>query len=399
MMKSFQILFISLLVVFSFQFFEARFLSKFFVLYLPFLYVSFAIAISIPFFFTQRQGFVLPVQLIVLSMLVSIFIAHMSWGQGYQNSIFGTVPMMLWIFFFYLLQKEIPGHIIEKIILIYGVIYCILFFYQLIHSQTVLFGRADEFNEERGTIRISIAGQGALFLASFIALNKLTSQKKGRLAWILLTLSGLVIPIIQATRQFIIAVFLIFLYHFIKDLSFFRKMITIAFLIGLLFLYILKSNNPIVKGLLEIQQETSQEGKENIRVLSGTYFLTELSPNNINKFVGNGVPFGDNSFYNKFIESLKLRGYYMSDIGIISVYAMFGIIGVLGYILIWIRSFTIPLNKDYYYLKYYLWFLLITSLTSDTAYSKDFLICTVFVLYLYQSQYIDQMNLNSISIE
>lgn len=396
-MKQTQILLVSLLVIFSFHFYEANFLSKFFLFYLPFFYVSFAIALSVPYFFTQRQGFVLPVQLIVLSMLVSIFFAYLSWGQGFTNSILGTLPMMLWVFFFYLLKKKIPVHALENIILVYGIIYCILFFYQLVHSQTVIFG-GGEFREERGTVRISVAGQGGLFLASFMALNKFTSQKQNKLAWISLSLAGLVIPVIQATRQFIFGVLIIFIYHFIKDLSIVRKMIVITFCIGLLAFYIRISNNAIVKGLIEVQEQTSQEGKNNLRVLTGTYFLTGLSPNNINKFFGNGVPSGEDSSYNRFVDSLNLYGFYMSDVGIIAVYAMFGIIGVLGFILIWIKSFSLPLPKDYYYLKYYLWFLLITSFTSDTIYSYNFLICTVFVIYLYQIQYLDHLQLSGNSV-
>jgi len=383
-------LLVSLLVVCSFHFFEANFLSKAFVYYLPFFFVAFAIVLSMPYFFTQRQGFVLPVQLIVLSMLISIFFAHLSWGQDFTNCILGTLPMMLWVFFFYLLQKKIPELAIEKIIVAYGIIYCGLFFYQLTHSQTVIFG-GNEFSEERGTIRIPIAGQGGLFLASFMALNKFTSQKHNRLAWIALSLAGLVIPIIQATRQFILGVLVIFIYHFIKDISILRKVIVIAFCIGLIFFYIKISNNAIVKGLIETQQQDSQMGKDNARLLSGTYFLTQLSPTNINKVFGNGVPSGEDSSYSRFVDSLNQYGLYMSDVGIIAVYAMFGIIGVLGFILIWIKSFTLPLSKDHYYLKYYLWFLLITCLTSDTLYSSSFVICTVFVIYLYQIQYLDHL--------
>ena len=398
LIKPFQILLVSLLVVCSFHFFEAKFLGKAFVYYLPFFYVSFAIAISIPFFITQREGFVLPVQLIVLAMVISMVFAHLSWGQGFTNCLLGTIPMMLWVFFFYLLQKRIPVQTIEKIIVAYGIIYIGLFFYQLLHSQTVVFGSGEEFTEERGTVRVYIAGQGGLFLASFMALNKLTSQKKYRLFWIALSFAGLAIPIIQATRQFILGVLIIFVYHFIKDVSIFKKVVVMVLFSGLLVYYITVSNNVIIRGLVETQEQTAQEGRDNLRVLSGAYFLTELSPTNINKVFGNGVPSGEDSSYSRFVDSLNQYGLYMSDVGIIAVYAMFGIIGVLGYILIWIKSFSLPLPKNYYYLKYYLWFLLVTSLTSDTIYSYNFLICTVLVIYLYQIQYLDQLELTRYSI-
>lgn len=41
--------------------------------------------------------------------------------------------------------------------------------------------------------------------------------------------------------------------------------------------------------------------------------------------------------------------------------------------------------KGYYYVKYYLWFVLITCLTSASPFSTDSIICSVFSLYIYQT--------------
>ncbi|WP_273566615.1 glycosyltransferase family 2 protein [Maribacter halichondriae] len=76
--------------------------------------------------------------------------------------------------------------------------------------------------------------------------------------------------------------------------------------------------------------------------------------------------------------------YFLSDVGLITVYAQFGILAILAFALIWIMSFIISVPKDYYYLKYYFWFLLMTSLTWYTTYHHDYLLITVFVLYMYQ---------------
>ena len=393
MIKHIQILFVFLLVVVSFRFFEARFLNESFTNYLVVLYVLSAIALSMPYAFPKRIGFVFPIQLIVLSMIISIVMARISWGQSLKETILVTVPLMLWFFFFYLLNIKIPIKIIEGIILIYGILYILLYFYQLTHNQTILFG-GNEFLEERGTVRILIGGGGFFFLSSFLCLNKLTTQKSRRWLWITLSILGIVIPFFQATRQFIAGVLIIYLIHFLKDLSFFRKSIILASFIGLLF-YLSHSDNDIIKGIIEAQQKTSQEGKEYIRIQSGTYFLTEFSPDNFSRVLGNGVPYEEISEYGKFVEDLKQVGFYLSDVGIISVYTMFGILAIIAYILIWIKSLTLPLPKKYYYLKYYLWFLFITSLTSDNVYSYNYLISTVFTLYIYQILYMEHVRLNN----
>ena len=393
MTKPLQVLFVFLLVVVSFHFFDARFLNKSFTNYTVFYYALVAIIISIPHIFIKRIGFVLPVQLICLSMLVSVVMAKIFWGQSLMDSIIVTVPLMLWIFFFYLLRIQISIKIVEEIILVYGVIYILLYFYQITHSQTAFFGERDILTEDRGVVRIILGGGGIFFLSSFMALNKFTTQKPGRWFWISLSILGILIPILTATKQLIGGVLIIYLFHFIKDQSFFRKLVIIASFIGML-LYVSHSDNELVKGIIESQENSFKEGKDYIRIRSGVYFLTEFSPNNINMVLGNGVPYEGISDYGKFVEILKKKVFYMSDVGIISVYIMFGILAIIAYILIWINSFTFSLPNEYYYLKYYLWFLLITSLTSYNVYSYNYLVSTVFVLYIYQTIYIEQIGMN-----
>ena len=386
MVKFLQVVFVFLLVIVSFRFFDARFLNESFTNYFVLIYVLFAIALSIPYVLRSPMGFIFPVQLIILSTLISIFMAKISWNQSFMDSLIITVPLMLWFFFFYLLHIKISIRIIEGIILFYGILYVIIFFYQSVNNQTVLFGNS-EFMEGRGVVRIIIAGGGIFFLSSFIAINKLTTQKKGRWLWISFSILGIVIPLLQATRQFIAGVLLIFLYHFIKDFSPLRKLIiTACFVLFISYLFT-TSDNTIIKGIIEAQEETSQLGKEYIRVLSGTYFLTEFSPDNVSKVLGNGVPYEGISDYGKFVEDLYNLNFFLSDVGIIAMYVMFGILSVIAYILIWVRSFTLSVPEEYHYLKYYLWFLLATSLTSDHVYSYDYLISTVFVLYIYQVKF------------
>ena len=93
----------------------------------------------------------------------------------------------------------------------------------------------------------------------------------------------------------------------------------------------------------------------------------------------------DQSRYGKYVESLYPKDLYMEDVGIIGLFTMAGILTVIGYVIIWVKSFKMKLPTEYYYVKYYLWFLLITCLTSDNVYSNYFLITTVFALYIYQT--------------
>lgn len=388
MIRRFQILFVFVLVLTSFSFFGANFLNKSFNNYTTFFSCLIAVFLSVPFAFKRYGGFALAVQLIVLSILISIFMAYYSWGQSFMFTIVSTVPLLLWIFFFYLVQIRVPVKTIENIVFIYAIVYLFLYFYQWTHSQTILFGTAgsgDEFSEARGIVRIIFPGGGMFFLAVFIALNRLTTQRSKRLLWLIFLILGIIIPVMQATRQFIAGILIIYFFHFTKGQNVFKKGIIIASFIGLIF-YIVQSDIPVIKGLINVQEETVKEGKGDIRLLAGTYFLTEFSPNIPSKVLGNGVPASPGiSSYGKYVYNLYDKGFFMEDVGIIGMYAMFGTLAVLGYIIIWVKSFTLKLPNEYYYVKYYLWFLLLTCLTSDFVYHPYYLISTIFTLYIFQT--------------
>ncbi len=393
MMRQLEIVFVFLLIIISLKFFDAQFLNDSILNYLLFLTLIVSVVISVPYLAPAIKGFVFPIQLLLASMLISIFMAGLYWEQSLLNSFIATAPYLIFFFFFYLLHIKFPIITLEKIIVIYGVLYILLYVFEFINSPTVYFGKplwGDEFVESRGIIRIIFPGGGVFILTTFLSINKLTSQKKNRWFWLLLTLAGLIIPVLQVTRQFIAGILLIFLYHAIRTFSLSKKvLIFIVFIAAFLFLQ--QSNLPIIKGLIEATQRDANLGGDYIRVLAGEYFLTDFAPNRITQFFGNGVPYYGVSNFGFYVDFLGVtHEYFLSDVGIIAVYAMFGIPAIIAYLLIWFKSFTIPLPKEYQYLKYYLWFMLLTSLTWYTTYHYHYLVVTVYVLYMYQSIYLSR---------
>jgi hypothetical protein len=315
---------------------------------------------------------------------MSVAVAYVSWGQGWSHSILATIAFMLWPFFFYLRHINYPVQTLENLIVISGIIYIILYFFQLTHSGTVYFGYDKEFDISRGIPRVIFPGGGLFYLTIFIALSKFSTQSQYRWFWLMLIFLGLIVTIFQVTRQFIAATILIYIFHFFRNQQFYKKFFLAVSCVFIIY-FIVQSDNPVFKGLKTTQEETVDEGKNYIRVQSGLYFLTDFSPSIINRIFGNGVPYNERSTYGRFSQSLESLGYYLSDVCIIASYAMFGILSVIGFITIWIKSFTIKLPPRYYYLKYYLWFLLFTCFTSDSIYTHKYLISTVIVLYCYQT--------------
>lgn len=207
-----------------------------------------------------------------------------------------------------------------------------------------------------------------------------------------MAIPGIIIPVLQVTRQLIVATLFIYILHLTRKLDLMKKAAVILTFV-VLAVFFINSDLSVVKGLKSAQKETSTQGKEYIRVKAGTYFLTSFSPNTICRILGNGSPYGEKSEYAKFVtKQSETNDYYLSDLGIIAFYIMFGIIAVIAYFIIWINSVIIPVPKEYLYLKYYLWFLFFTGLTSYNLYHTNYLIATVFVLYIYQRVYASEKN-------
>ncbi|MDN3686554.1 hypothetical protein [Cyclobacterium jeungdonense] len=387
------IVYIFLLVIISLNFFDATFINQKIVNYLGFFVVMGTVLVSSIYMFDRKAGFVIPVQMISLSIIFSMVMALFSWGQGFKDSLLETSQYMLWPLFFLLLHLKIPIRTLEKIILAYGVLYVLLYFFQYANAHTVLFGKpisGEEFSEQRGAIRIIFPGAGIFILSIFIAITKITQNDRYKWLYIGLAILGLIIPVMQVTRQFIAGVFLIYFYHFFKSQSLLKKSLILgAFAGGMLVL--VNSDIPMIKGVIEVQQRDIKLGKDYIRVQAGEYFLTDFSPNILSQIFGNGAPNWGISSYGKFMERLSnTHEYFLSDVGIIAVYAMFGVFAIAGFGLMWYKSFVLTVPKKHQYVKYYLWYLLFTSLTWYSVYHYHYVIATIFALYIYHRSSMEQ---------
>lgn len=390
MKRQLEIVFVFMLIIISLKFFDARFLNDSILNYLLFLTLIVVLLVSLPFVVPPNKGFVFPVQLLLASIFFSIIMGGLFWDQSLLDSLIAIAPYLIFCFFFYLLHIKFPVNLMEKIIVIYGILYIMLYVFEFINSPTVYFGKSlwgDEYTVTRGIVRIIFPGGGVFILTTFIAINKLTSQKKNRWFWVFLALAGIVIPVMQVTRQFIVGILLIYLYHFIRTLSLSKKVLILVSFIAIVFI-LLDTESPVIMGLIDSTQSDASSGGDYIRILAGEYFLTDFSPNRITQFFGNGVPYTGVSNYGYYLDMIEVtQGYFLSDVGIIAVYAMFGVPAIIAYLLIWAKSFIIPLPEEFQYLKYYLWFMLLTSLTWYTTYHYHYLVTTVYVLYMYQTIY------------
>jgi hypothetical protein len=381
----FQKVYLFLIIIVSINFFESKVLFQNGILNYttPILFV--VLILSLPYVKLKNNGFVLPVYILSFSILFSIFMAHYSWEQTYSDSLKATIPYLLWFYFFSLLKHKLSILFIEKTIIFYGLVYIILFFFQFINSDTPMFGWGEDFDSSRGFVRIVFPGGGLFYLTLFIALNRLNTAKAHRFLWLILLFVSLSIVLMQTTTQFMIGVFLISLFHIIKFSNMKRRLIILIFIFFTILL-IANTENTIKLALQVSNEDHTSDGLDYIRILAGMYFLTEFSQDNLARVLGNGVSWGDSFPYGSVMTDLKdSYHFHLTDVGLVAVYAMFGIFATFAFVMIWIKSFVIPLPSQYYYLKYYLWLLLITSFTSHSIFNYNFLIANVLVIYCYHN--------------
>jgi len=381
-----QKLLIFLLVIIALKFFEARFLGDLIGSKIPTLILICLITYSLTYFFKFNSEFVLPIQLLTFSSLFSIILAFLYWNQSLSDSLVRTIPIAVFPIFFLLKNFKISIQQIEKTILFLGFIYIILYTYQYVNPSTVFFGKAGlnefgEYEEKRGVIRIIFPGSGIFWMAVFISISKITQKKN--IVFFFFTIMGLIVPVMQAIRQLIAIILLLYSFHFGKYLSLWKKLTFFGIFSLGIFLF-LNSDFTVIEGLKDTTEKDKNEGTKYIRLITAEYYFLEFSNNLATIIFGNGVP-NERSRYGQITSRLTDKEIWLEDVGIAGLYSQFGLLSVIAWLIIAYKSLVLKVPKNYIYCKYYLWLILITSFTSGSIYNIHYAISTVLVLYIFDS--------------
>ena len=139
----------------------------------------------------------------------------------------------------------------------------------------------------------------------------------------------------------------------------------------------------IFLNLLSVSKEQSEDVGDDTRVRAATFFLTELFPNDVAYFTGNGVS-SANSGYGVMIQMyMDLYGFYQSDIGLIGDYCNFGVLFVLAVFILIIRVLLMKLDQSHMFIKYFYITVLLTLFTGGGPFARgDSIVTICMTLYL-----------------
>lgn len=325
-----------------------------------------------------RMNYKWEVGLILLSLVTSMFMAYSAHNQNLQTTLIAQRFMYFYLFYYALHMLRIPDTDLEKIILYLALIYVLFYVIQYFAYPTIIF--KVRVIEERGTVRIFQVGLSYMILAYFYVLNRSFDKLSFRGLGMLFLFFSVII--LMGTRQLLFSMFLLTMLNILLSRKVKSKLMVILLAIFAAIPVVLMFQD-IFTSIISLSKEQSLGFEENIRVLAGTFFLTDFFPNNLAYISGNGAD-SANSGYGMAVQMYKdVYGFYQSDVGIIGDFSKFGVLFLAGVFSILYRTLKTRFSDDLNYIKYFFLFAILTGITGAGLFGEANSIVTIsIILYL-----------------
>lgn len=325
-----------------------------------------------------RMTYKWEVGLILFSLVTSMFMAYSAHNQNLQTTLIAQRFMYFYLFYYALHMLRIPDTDLERIILYLALIYVFFYVIQYFAYPKIIF--KVRVIEERGTIRIFQVGLSYMILAYFYVLNR--SFDKLTLRGIGMLFLFFSVIILMGTRQLLFSMFLLTMLNILLSRKVKSRLLVILLAVFAAIPVILMFQD-IFTSIISLSKEQSLGFEENIRLLAGTFFLTDFFPNNLAYITGNGAD-SANSGYGMTIQMYKdVYRFYQSDVGMIGDFSKFGILFLAGVFSILYRTLKTRVSDDLNYIKYFFLFAVLTGITGAGLFGEANSIVTIsIILYL-----------------
>jgi len=336
-------------------------------------------------FSKERDIFFRLMRYLLASWILSMFMSYMFWNQPLPLSYTSTSGYLFFAIFFFFCKKRTPREAIEKIIILFGWIYIALWLYAMYRAPEVTFGWSDDqiTNMDRGVLRINFTGRISLIFTYFFYLNKCFLSKNPK--YKIFAILFFVFIVLQVTRQLILWVGVVtVIFIFLKQ----KKLATIiAILFAFLYLGSVNihfSSDSVLGSMINITNEQMNGelyGGEDPRITEYRYFFNDWSKNIITDIFGNGISHPKTS-YGKYEASLMQKDIYLSDVGYPSMYVIVGALGLILYIVLYIKGTLQKLPPELSYVNMFLGFLIPSNIAASWFLNPDTQLATAICIYL-----------------
>jgi len=315
--------------------------------------------------------------ILLFSIFPSMIVSAYFHDQSMARAIYEQRDIYFYFLYFLLHRIQLERKFLEKLIFNFGILYCLFYIGQYLLYPTMLFDI--KVLEDRNTLRMSLPGIEFALLNYFYSLYRFFKVRQ--VQYVIAMLLTLTVSILLGGRQVIFMVlFVTMLYLLISRQVKFKPAIIILAISGIVSLYL--SFEEVFRGLFMATLETKNIGAENVRIRAIRYFLFEFFPNKWTYIFGNGNPSGQ-SPYGRAIDRLMMeRKFFISDIGMFGVYVYYGIIFVIGSIVLIIRAITLRVSEGGRFIKYYLLMVFQAILTGTGFINSSFIVVYCIMLFL-----------------
>lgn len=326
-------------------------------------------------------------QWLLFSLLACMVMAWIFWGQSLLLTYRAAQSFLLLIFFYFVANKFKVTEL-ERIIIIFGWLYVILWLYALYKVPDTIFGNAqDEIDKDelRGFFRINFTGRLSMILAYFLYLCKYFVHKKNK--YIVYAAVLFTFIVFQLTRQLILWTAVISLIYIF--LSSKKWAIILALVFG--FLYagsynIQFSDDSVIGSLINItnmEMNGQLYAGENPRIVEYRYLFTQWSPNLLTDIFGTGIDCGSDTAYGKYVYKIGWsKGIYITDIGYGHMFAQTGILGLGLYVWLFIICTFSKMPKELQYVNMFMGAMIPLNIAAAWYAGADTKVCIAICVYL-----------------
>lgn len=312
------------------------------------------------------KQFATPTRALVAFIAISCIMPMFSLvDQTFMQTVVATIPFFGYGLYIAIREFDIDYKFFYRLIFAIATIATITHIINHITFPVITFGAtADEYDTERGGLRLQIIGFAYVILAFFIALNEWNRAKKW--GWLISAIIFYVTIASTFTRQHIVACFVIGLWVMLNQSSFVKKVSIIA--IASLFLILILPSIPAFDDMVEmtVEQYEANEysNKEDARLVAMRYYGWEGYDSPLNQIFGHGMP----SFLSKWGMECKtfseMEKIFQHDVGWFGTKWYFGIGTVICLMIICISALFKKTTSTNIGIRHYFVWLFATSFTN-----------------------------------
>jgi hypothetical protein len=318
------------------------------------------------------------IMLLFVAIGLSMIGAYIFHYQKFQITLLAQRVIYLFLFYFLLNQLKPEPRFVLRLFIFISILWAFLYVIQWVAYPTHLFG--EQMFKDRNTIRIFLPGVTYSVVAYVICLFKFLETNHYKYLFPLILL--MTVFVLLGTRQLLGPILLISLLAVIQSKRIHSKVaITLLGIAAIIPLYLIFRE--IFDAMIEVTRQQSLAVSENIRFKAIMFYLYRFTPGKWSFLIGNGA-YGGHSSYSILMDNYsKIFGYYLSDIGIIGEYILYGIIFVIVEMVILIKMALTKYAEEYKFIRYVVYSMFFAIFVGSGAFSTaEGIIMMCLLLYL-----------------